>query len=833
MDRECRDFDVKDYLERKGIGIKKISGDELIMDCFFCNPPDTKGHLYVNMKTTQFHCFKCNHDGNIFTLMKHFGDPVQGAQVNEKQKQQIEQQQKIEKVLHETAEFYHQSMTDGIRQYLLGRGLAAATMDKFKLGYANGGLRKHLSDHGFALELCQQAGVIQADGKDYFYEKIIIPYFYRNRVVQIRCRTNPDEQKKAYFPIKGYEVRLFNEDALLNAKEVIICEGELDALMLFQMGFSHVAAISGAGSFKEEWIAKFQDCRIVYLVLDADKSGENGALRIAKLLGERARLVQLPAGMDVNDYFLNGHGKEDFEKLLECSLTRIELLIKNIEKMPRNLQKEEIRNLFDEFVELDAYNVEEYKNLICDRFNIGKNTFKNMLKLAKEQHERNKKVKAEREENKIIELSDEEKEEATQLLKNPNLIEIFITDIEKIGCVGEEENKVMTYFTMSSRKTENPISLAVKGESAGGKSHLVEKTSKFIPKEDVLDFTSITAKSLFYRDDDLAHKVLIIYERQGAEDSDYTIRSLQSEKKLKFSAPVKNMETGLFNTVDKELEGPVAYIETTTKSHLHPENETRCFNIYVDESIEQTEKIFDKQNEKYMGIEINTQGIVRKWQNAQRLLKPYPVLIPFIQLIKFPNKPLRVRRDRERFLTIIETNAFLHQYQRKKEIKNGKEYLVATTEDYAIAYRLANKILLNTVKGLSPRLKAIIKTIWAIVEKKANKEKKAIEHTLVLMSEIENNLDWNRKTITKYVKEADREGLIDIINNGDGKAFQIRAIRKINKEDDSLLLSQEELKEKYLEVMNQSTPVQQSNGQANYIKLNELNRANQALQLQI
>ena len=72
---------------------------------------------------------------------------------------------------------------------------------------------------------------------------------------------------------------------------------------------------------------------------------------------------------------------------------------------------------------------------------------------------------------------------------------------------------------------------------------------------------------------------------------------------------------------------------------------------------------------------------VKKWQNAQRLIKPYPVLIPYIELIKFPNKPLRVRRDRGRFLTIIETCAFINQYQRKKKILNGKEYIVATTED--------------------------------------------------------------------------------------------------------------------------------------------------------
>ena len=92
MNAGCNNFNVQDYLKGKGIHIKKISGDELIMDCPFCNPPDTKGHFYVNEKTTQCHCFKCGYNGNIFTLMKFYGDQMNNFHFDEKKIQEIEKQ---------------------------------------------------------------------------------------------------------------------------------------------------------------------------------------------------------------------------------------------------------------------------------------------------------------------------------------------------------------------------------------------------------------------------------------------------------------------------------------------------------------------------------------------------------------------------------------------------------------------------------------------------------------------------------------------------------------------------------------------------------------------
>ncbi|MHA2032974.1 MAG: hypothetical protein ACW99Q_26700, partial [Candidatus Kariarchaeaceae archaeon] len=173
------------------------------------------------------------------------------------------------------------------------------------------------------------------------------------------------------------------------------------------------------------------------------------------------------------------------------------------------------------------------------------------------------------------EMSAEAKGEALALLNEPELLEKFLDACEELGCVGEDENKIAIYLTLTSRKLNDPINLIVKGESSAGKSFLVQSIEKFFPKEELLEFTAMTPKALYHRKDSLKHKALIIHEHSGAEESDYSIRVLQSEKKLVFSQVQKNTSTSHHETVDKKIEGPIAYIETTTKTHIHPENETR------------------------------------------------------------------------------------------------------------------------------------------------------------------------------------------------------------------------------------------------------------------
>jgi DNA primase len=164
------------------------------------------------------------------------------------------------------------------------------------------------------------------------------------------------------------------------------------------------------------------------------------------------------------------------------------------------------------------------------------------------------------------------------------------------------------------------------------------------------------------------------------------------------AVPVKDPATGSIHTRTMEVEGPAAFVETTTRLHLNPENASRCFELYLDETPAQTGRVQEAQRAAKIA-----EGLARRersrrlesvHQNAQRLLEAVPVVIPYAPLLTFPTSWLRTRRDNLRMLNLIEAVAFLHQFQRpRKQLGSGLEYIEATVEDHAIAYALAASVL--------------------------------------------------------------------------------------------------------------------------------------------
>ena len=83
------------------------------------------------------------------------------------------------------------------------------------------------------------------------------------------------------------------------------------------------------------------------------------------------------------------------------------------------------------------------------------------------------------------ELSEDEKQEAIDYLKSPDLFKNISHDIAIAGeVIGEETNKMMLYLAATSRKFKEPISLVIFGKSSSGKSHLANAIQKFMPEEE-------------------------------------------------------------------------------------------------------------------------------------------------------------------------------------------------------------------------------------------------------------------------------------------------------------------------------------------------------------
>jgi len=370
---------------------------------------------------------------------------------------------------------------------------------------------------------------------------------------------------------------------------------------------------------------------------------------------------------------------------------------------------------------------------------------KDLLLLPEVFENLNKEVK---EKEKPKKLTSEEKDKAGKLLESKTLLYDILKIIKGTGVAGEEKNSLIFYLVFTSRVTEEPLSVVVKGESSAGKSYVVSRVMKLFPSNAYIDITDATAQSFFYAPKDhFAHKIILIFEKHGGEKADYSIRSLQSEKKLKIQHTVKNQATGEWETKEKEVDGIVGFITTTTEAIIHSENETRNISIFPDESEYQTEKTFEITDAKYRGKEELDEKVLEQWRNIQLSLKTYNVLIPFVEEVRdrFPKKPIRVRRDYGKILALIAVITLLHQRQREIVEKNGCEYLMATLVDFHIARVLLEDTLKKTIYSIPPKSEEIIN---AAREQLAD----------FSISEIAVKLDWDYDTANKWFKPAYQKG---------------------------------------------------------------------------
>ena len=122
------------------------------------------------------------------------------------------------------------------------------------------------------------------------------------------------------------QLRLYPLDVLQGASRVVLCEGELDAILANQMGFPAVTSTGGASNFNPRWAPLFTN-KAVYVAYDNDMAGKMGARAVTRYLtGKAAEVVtvELPVGLheDVTDYFVkHGHNSTEFRALLSEATT--------------------------------------------------------------------------------------------------------------------------------------------------------------------------------------------------------------------------------------------------------------------------------------------------------------------------------------------------------------------------------------------------------------------------------------------------------------------------------------------------------------------------------
>jgi len=250
-----------------------------------------------------------------------------------------------------------------------------------------------------------------------------------------------------------------------------------------------------------------------------------------------------------------------------------------------------------------------------------------------------------------------------------------------------------------------------------GKSSLLDAILRFVPEEDRIVYSAMTGQSLFYMGElDLKHKLLAIAEEQGATRASYALKLLQSEGELTIASTSKDMATGKLETQEYRVEGPVMIALTTTAAEIDEELLNRCLVLTIDEGRAQTQAIHAAQRERrtLAGLlaKAEREAILKTHQDAQRLIEPLAVVNPYAHKLTFLDDRTRSRRDHEKYLTLIDAIALLHQHQRvvRRAEQEGQviRYVQVTLEDIALANALAHEILGRTLDELPPQTRRLL-----------------------------------------------------------------------------------------------------------------------------
>ena len=358
-------------------------------------------------------------------------------------------------------------------------------------------------------------------------------------------------------------------------------------------------------------------------------------------------------------------------------------------------------------------------------------------------------------------MTEAQRKAAMALLKDPQLMDRILSDYERCGVVGEENNKLVGYLAAVSRKLDEPLAVVIQSSSAAGKSSLMEAILKMVPPEERVSYSAMTGQSLFYMgESDLSHRILSIAEEEGASSASYALKLLQSEGELTIASTGKDPVTGRLVTQEYFVQGPVMIFLTTTAIDVDEELLNRCLVLSVDEGRAQTQAIhrLQRQRETLQGL-LDKQDhgqLLELHQNAQRLLRPLLVANPFATGLSFSDVQTRTRRDHKKYLTLIRSIALLHQYQR--EVKETRHqgavvrYIEVSQQDLEIADRLMQGVLRHTLDELPPQTRVLLELIEGMVREQAAAQ--AIEPSEVRFTrrQVREHTQWSNTPLKVHMK---------------------------------------------------------------------------------
>lgn len=319
-----------------------------------------------------FYCFGCHAGGDVFKFLSlienitYFEAIKKEAErlhieapKRERTAAEIARDEKISEMYeaNELAKrFFHSALINTAygkagREYLLSRGITDEIVETFQFGFAPNAwdkLTAAFTARGVKEDVLLAAGLASKskDQKrifDRFRGRVMIPINdIKGKVVAFGGRALGDEQPKYLntsetLVFKKGEM-LFNLDKAhldIRQKEyAIIVEGYMDAISLYALGVTNVAASLGTAFTANQAKLLMRYAKKFYFCYDSDEAGQNATIRalaIAANLGAEIFVISIPDGKDP-DEFIRKHGKDAFDELIKNALTLFDFRLQYVLK---------------------------------------------------------------------------------------------------------------------------------------------------------------------------------------------------------------------------------------------------------------------------------------------------------------------------------------------------------------------------------------------------------------------------------------------------------------------------------------------------------------------
>lgn len=235
------------------------------------------------------------------------------------------------------------------RDYLVGRGLSEAALDRWEIGFApdaRQGVFAHLTGKGVAADLVIDAGLAARpdDGRDpydRFRGRIIFPIRdARGRAIALGGRAMDPNARAKY--LNSPETELFDKgrslynlgparEAAGKGAPLIVAEGYMDVIALVEAGFEACVAPLGTAITESQLQMMWRVSSEPVIALDGDRAGLQAAMRLIDLAlplleaGQSLRFALMPEGQDPDDV-LRAQGRGAMQRLVDGALPMVQLL---------------------------------------------------------------------------------------------------------------------------------------------------------------------------------------------------------------------------------------------------------------------------------------------------------------------------------------------------------------------------------------------------------------------------------------------------------------------------------------------------------------------------